>query len=67
MYKFIIRCVTGLQGSGYYRSHAEALNAAKWRTHCTGIPWYVDTVLIPDREREKEIEDSVNLDEWSEW
>ena len=48
MYKFIIRCITGLQGSSYYRSHAEALNAAQWRTNCTGIPWYVDVVKVRD-------------------
>ena len=49
MYKFIIRCVTGLQGSSYYRSHSEALNAAEFRTHCTGLPLYVDTVYVPKK------------------
>ena len=46
MYKFIIRCITGLQGSSYYSTQAEALEAAKWRTNCTGLPWYVDAVLV---------------------
>ena len=50
MYKFIIRCITGLQGSSYYRSHAEALNAAQWRTNCTGLPWYVDVVKVRDNQ-----------------
>ena len=49
MYKFIIRCITGLQGSSYYDTQAEALNAAKFRTNCTGLPWFVDAVLIPKR------------------
>lgn len=46
MYKFIIMCVNGFQGSSYYSSHAEALNAAEWRTRCTGVPWYVTTVKV---------------------
>lgn len=46
MYKFIIRCITGFQGSSYYNTHAEALNAAQWRTYCTGLDWYVDSVKV---------------------
>lgn len=46
MYKFAIQCITGLQGSSYYSTHAEALNAAKWRTNCTGLPWFVTAILI---------------------
>lgn len=46
MYKYIIRCITGFQGSSYYRNHEEALAAAQWRTKCTGLPWYVDAVLV---------------------
>ena len=49
MYKFVIRCITGLQGSSYYNTQAEALNAAKFRTNCTGLPWFVDVVLIPKK------------------
>ena len=68
MYKYIIRCVTGLQGSSYYRTHAEALNAAKFRTNCTGLPWYVDAVKIRYEEnREKIIEEGIDLEEWSNW
>lgn len=48
MYKYIIRCITGVQGSSYYSTHAEALNAARFRTYCTGIPWYVDAVKVRD-------------------
>lgn len=46
MYKYIIRCITGLQGSSYYHTHAEALDAARFRTNCTGLPWYVDVVKV---------------------
>ena len=49
MCKFVIRCITGFQGSSYYDTHAEALNAAKFRTNCTGLPWFVEVVLIPER------------------
>lgn len=49
MYKYVIRCITGLQGCSYYSTHAEALEAARWRTHCTGLPWYVDAVLVKVR------------------
>lgn len=49
MYKFIIRCITGFQGGSYYSTHAEALNAAKFRTNCTGLIWYVDSVYIPKK------------------
>ena len=49
MYKFIIRCTTGLQGISYYDTHAEALNAARFRTNCTGLTWYVDAVYIPKK------------------
>lgn len=46
MYKFVIRCITGFQGCGYYSTHAEALNAAKLRTNYTRFPWYVDVVKV---------------------
>ena len=49
MYKYIIRCITGLQGGSYYNTHAEALNAANFRTNCTGLIWYVDAVYIPKK------------------
>lgn len=48
MYKYIIRCITGLQGSSYYRTHAEALDAARFRTNATGLVWYVDVVKVRD-------------------
>ena len=46
MYKYIIMCITGLQGSSYYEREDEALEAARWRTNCTGIPWYVTAVKV---------------------
>lgn len=46
MYKYIIRCITGFQGGAYYSTHAEALEAARWRTYCTGLDWYVDAVWV---------------------
>ena len=46
MYKFTIFCITGLQGSSYYSTHEEALNAARFRTKCTGLPWYVSAVKV---------------------
>ena len=47
MYKYAIFCITGLQGSAYYRTHEEALNAAIWRTNCTGLPWSVSAIKVP--------------------
>ena len=46
MYKYAIFCITGLQGSSYYSTHEEALNAARFRTNCTGLPWYVSAVKV---------------------
>ena len=46
MYKFMIVCVTGFQGSSYYSTHAEALNAAQFRTNCTGLPWFVTAIKV---------------------
>jgi len=46
MYKFVIRCVNGFQGLGYYNTHKEALEAAINRTNYTGIPWFVDAVKV---------------------
>ncbi len=46
MYKYVIRCINGFQGIGYYSTHHEALAAAKSRTNYTGIPWFVDAVLV---------------------
>lgn len=42
--KFIIMSITGVQGCEYYDTHAAALKAAKFRTSCSGIPWYVTAV-----------------------
>ena len=49
MYKYIVRCITGLQGISHYNAHAEALDAARFRTNCTGLMWYVDAVYIPEK------------------
>jgi len=46
MYKFVIRCVNGFQGIGYYSTQKEALEAAINRTNYTGIAWYVDAVKV---------------------
>lgn len=46
MYKFIIMCVTGFRGSSYYSTYGEALNAARFRTNSTGLPWYVSAVKV---------------------
>ena len=46
MYKYAIYCVNGFKGIGYYNTHAEALDAAKLRTNCTGIPWYVTAIKV---------------------
>ena len=46
MYKFIIICITGFRGSSYYSTHEEALNAVRFRTNCTGLPWYVSAVKV---------------------
>lgn len=46
MYKFVIRCINGFQGSSYYRTYTKALEAAKVRTSINGIPWYVDVVKV---------------------
>lgn len=46
IYKYQIMCITGLAGSSYYNTHEEALNAAQWRTNCTGLPWFVNAVLV---------------------
>ena len=40
-----------LQGSSYYRSYEEALNAAKFRSYCTGVEWTVREVLIKRRDQ----------------
>lgn len=46
MFKFAIFCVNGFKGAGYYNTHAEALEAARLRTSCMGIPWYVSAVKV---------------------
>ena len=46
MYKFAIFCITGLQGSSYYRTYQEALEAARFRTNCTGLPWHVSAIKV---------------------
>lgn len=46
MYKYIIRCINGFQGIGYYDTHAAALAAARFRKNCTRLDWYVDTIKV---------------------
>ena len=35
------------QGSASYTRYDEALQAAKWRTYCTGMEWTVRQILVP--------------------
>ena len=49
MYKFVIYSITGFRGISNYDTHAQALEAAQFRTNCTGIPWFVTTIYIPER------------------
>lgn len=48
MIMYAIYC-GGLQGSSYYRSYEEALNAAKFRSYCTGVDWCVRRICIAER------------------
>ena len=45
MTKYYIYC-NGFQGSATYNTYDEALNAARWRTYCTGMEWIVKEVLV---------------------
>ena len=49
MYKFVIYSITGFRGISNYDTHAQALEAARFRTDCTGIPWFVSAIYIPER------------------
>lgn len=46
MVKYIIQCETGLQGSSYYNTKAEAVQAARWRELCTGLEWIALEVIV---------------------
>ena len=46
MKKYIIQCETGLQGSAYYNTKAEAVQAAWWRMMCTGLEWIALEVIV---------------------
>lgn len=43
---YVIDC-NGFQGSAQYSRFDEALAAAEWRTHCTGMKWEVKEILVP--------------------
>jgi hypothetical protein len=45
MWRYVIECITGLQGSSSYRTYEEAAAAAQWRTNCTGLEWHVKELL----------------------
>jgi len=46
MKKYVIECETGLQGSAYYTSRCEAIQAARWRELCTGLTWLVREIIV---------------------
>lgn len=46
MYWFVIRSITGVQGTQYYLTQSDALAAAKNRTNLSNIPWYVTAVKV---------------------
>ena len=46
MTKYAIYCETGLQGSSYYSTRCEAIQAAQWRRLCTGLEWFVREIIV---------------------
>ena len=44
--KWAIYCETGLQGSSYYHTKCEAIEAAQWRRLCTGLDWFIREVMV---------------------
>ena len=46
MIKYMIQCETGLQGSSYYSTRCEAIQAARFRELCTGLAWLVREVVV---------------------
>lgn len=46
MVKYVIQCETGLQGSSYYHTRCEAMEAARWRELCTGLTWFVREIIV---------------------
>lgn len=46
MVKYAIQCETGLQGSSYYNTRCEAIQAARWRELCTGLEWIVREIIV---------------------
>ena len=46
MYKFIIRTIGGFQGTRYFDTHKDALNAAVLLSDLTDQVWYVAAVKV---------------------
>ena len=47
MLKWIIVCVNGFQGIGYYNTYKEAEEAARFRSLCGPLPWEVREIFLP--------------------
>lgn len=46
MYKFVIRTIDGFQGTRYFDTHKDALDAAMNLFNLTGQAWYVTAVKV---------------------
>lgn len=46
MYKFVIRTIEGFQGTRYFDTHKDALDAAAVMSNLTDYAWYVAAVKV---------------------
>lgn len=46
MYKFVIRTIEGFQGTCYFDTHKDALNAATLLSNLTDHTWYVTAIKV---------------------
>lgn len=46
MYKFVIRTIEGFQGTRYFDTHRDALEAAAIMSNLTDQAWYVTAIKV---------------------